>query len=131
MYNFDLSGFTDLGEGTNERCGVLIATKVELGMSFFEVREMPNRSDDPRHGFRISWKDIDDRKVARSSVVGFIHTHPKGSPDHPSYNDINNVLPTYINVVYHLTTHNVTVYDHDGPIAVFHIDNDNRTRRVS
>lgn len=108
----DLTVFDD-GLNDEERCGVI----VHRGDSTHYVIELPNRSDEPHKTYRLAYADMKELVLPEGhSVIGFVHTHPRGVPRLPSPHDIQSLPTGVIGMVYHPSTGSTTWYDRDGII---------------
>lgn len=99
-------------EGKAERCGILLGRIAESDYHVTGWAEVPNRSDDPNHLYKI------DTGTARAAagkrrIIGSVHTHNRGIVADPSDWDVIAMPPNMLGGVYHVTTGKITWFDHE------------------
>lgn len=111
------------GEQANERVGVLYG-KHEPHTDTYHVEsilEVPNKADDPVNNAGVVRSDVPDTHEG-GVILGFIHTHnAETASDEPSAQDMANLPPGMIGIVFHTILEYGCIFDRTQIIARIHV----------
>jgi proteasome lid subunit RPN8/RPN11 len=110
-------------DGIPERCALLLGSFREEDDTYVidAVVEVKNSHREPLRHFTIKKKDaqaaLEALDSTDSSIIGHLHTHPKGTNADPSYEDCINMPDNMVGVIYHPHSRTITYYNRQGFIS--------------
>lgn len=106
------------GDESFERCAVLIGRRSDSTFYVMDVLEVPNTSDNTRLTFSMKAGDVrsavTEAGYEQSDIIGCLHVHTRGAKADPSWDDVDELPPGTLGVIYHQTSGRVTFYTHEA-----------------